>query len=43
MPWSTGEAAIVRLLHVWHVNDGRLPGPEVSFNAPAPLLAALAS
>jgi ketosteroid isomerase-like protein len=43
VPRSTGEAATVRELHVWHVNDGQLLGLEVFLNAPAPLLAALGS
>jgi ketosteroid isomerase-like protein len=41
VPRITGEAATVRELHVWHVNDGQLLGLEVFLNAPAPLLAAL--
>jgi uncharacterized protein len=42
-PRTTGEATVVRELHVWHVQDGRLQGLEVFLNAPAPLLAALDS
>lgn len=43
VPRSTGEAATVRELHVWNVNDGQLLSPEVFLNAPASLLAALGS
>ena len=34
-PWSTGEAAPVRELHVWHVEDRRLLSLEAFLNAPA--------
>jgi uncharacterized protein len=40
-PRSTGETTVVRELHVWHVEDGRLRALTVFLNAPARLLADL--